>query len=278
MMSWKCGRFDLTFEQPKVMGIVNMTPDSFSDGGTYSVDIKTALNHAETLLKDGADILDIGGESSRPGADFVSPQDEWERVKNILKEIITWNVPITLDTRRTYVMQKALDADLVDAINDIEALQDDGALELLAQNPNIGICLMHMQGQPENMQDNPQYDDVIENVKTFLQSRIDLCRQHNINDNRILLDPGIGFGKTVEHNLALLKNPQLWQPEKHFPYLIGVSRKSLIGHIINEKNPKNRITASVVAAILSIQKGANIVRVHDVRETVEAIKIMNAYQ
>lgn len=276
-MLWQAGRFEIQLDQPKIMGIVNLTPDSFSDGGTYSNNTNNALKHAEKLLKDGADILDIGGESTRPNANPITQEQEWQRIKDVLHEIANWNVPISLDTRHTQVMRLALEENLIDVVNDVNALGDDGAVELLSQNHNIGICLMHMQGLPENMQHNPNYQDVCLEVKHFLQSRINACLQQKITKNRLLLDPGIGFGKNLEHNLALLKNPNDWLPSSDYPYLIGVSRKSLLGQIIQEKDPTQRITASVVAAIESIRRGANIVRVHDVKETKQALLVYQAY-
>lgn len=276
-MLWQAGRFKIQLDTPKIMGIVNLTPDSFSDGGTYSNNITNALNHAEKLLKDGADILDIGGESTRPNAKAITQEQEWQRIQEVLREIVNWNVPISLDTRHTKTMQLALRENLIDIVNDINALGDEGAIELLSQNHDTGICLMHMQGLPENMQHNPNYQDVCLEVKKFLVTRINACLQQNIDRNRLLLDPGIGFGKTVEHNLALLKNPDAWLPSSDYPYLIGVSRKTVLGEIINEKNPTQRITASVTAAIESIRRGANIVRVHDVKETKQALLVYQAY-
>ncbi|MBR6026605.1 MAG: dihydropteroate synthase [Neisseriaceae bacterium] len=276
-MLWQAGRFKIQLDTPKIMGIVNLTPDSFSDGGTYSNNTTNALNYAEKLLKDGADILDIGGESTRPNAKAITQEQEWQRIKEVLREIVNWNIPISLDTRHTKTMQLALKENLIDIVNDVNALGDKGAVELLSQNPDTGICLMHMQGLPENMQNNPNYQDVCLEVKKFLVSRINACLQQNIDRNRLLLDPGIGFGKTVEHNLALLKNPNDWLPSSYYPYLIGISRKTVLGEIINEKNPTQRITASVTAAIESIRRGANIVRVHDVKETKQALLVYQAY-
>ncbi|MDO5686117.1 MAG: dihydropteroate synthase [Neisseria sp.] len=275
-MQWQCGRFRLDLNQPKIMGIVNMTPDSFSDGGRYSHTVQAALSHAESLLKDGAEILDIGGESSRPGADYVSPEEEWQRLSPVLREIMQWNVPVTVDTRRSEVMRRLLAEGLLDAVNDIEALRDGDAVELLAQYPSIGICLMHMQGLPENMQHNPDYHDVAQQVRNFLQERIAVCVAAGIDRERLLLDPGIGFGKTVAHNLTLLRDPAAWLPED-LPYLIGVSRKSLIGALIGESEPRERVFGSVTAAVESVRRGAHIVRVHDVKATRQALQVYAAY-
>ncbi|MBR5675454.1 MAG: dihydropteroate synthase [Neisseriaceae bacterium] len=276
-MQWQCGRFSLDCSTPKIMGIVNLTPDSFSDGGVYSHSVQAALKHAEQLVKDGADILDIGGESTRPNAQPLSSDEEWHRVFPVLQEIATWQVPISLDTRHTKTMKKALENSVVDIINDIAALTDTGAVKLLSQYANTGICLMHMQGLPENMQHNPQYESVCGEVKSFLQQRISECVAAGIAKNRLLLDPGIGFGKTVEHNLSLLANPDKWLPE-NLPYLIGVSRKSVLGAIIGETDPKKREVASVAAAVESVRRGANVIRVHNVKATQDALKVMNAYQ
>ncbi|MBR0128767.1 MAG: dihydropteroate synthase [Neisseriaceae bacterium] len=276
-MQWQCGRFNLNCQTPKIMGIVNLTPDSFSDGGVYSHSVKAALQHAEQLVKDGADILDIGGESTRPNAATITPDEEWARVSEVLHELATWQVPISLDTRHTSVMKKALENNVVDIINDVAALTDTGAVELLSQYPKIGICLMHMQGLPENMQHNPQYHSVCDEVKSFLQQRINACVAAGISKNRLLLDPGIGFGKTAEHNLTLLANPAKWLPE-NLPYLIGVSRKSVLGAIIAETDPQKREVASVAAAMESVRLGANVIRVHHVKATRDALLVMKAYQ
>lgn len=272
-MQWQCGRFDLNLDTPKVMGIVNVTPDSFSDGGQYSQNPNSVLKHAQQLLDEGADILDVGGESTRPGSDYVSPQEEWQRVAPIIEELFKWNVPLTLDTRRTFVMQQALEHGWVDAINDVAALSDEGAVSLLAQYPNIGICLMHMQGIPDSMQHNPQYSDVTAEVVNYLQERVGECLQAGIAPARLLLDPGFGFGKTLQHNVDLMNDLQPWLKRSDHPVLIGVSRKTMLGQIIGEGVPAERMVASVVAAIASIARGAHIVRVHDVKETVQAVKI-----
>lgn len=272
-MQWQCGRFDLNLDTPKVMGIVNVTPDSFSDGGQYSQNPNSVLKHAQQLLDEGADILDVGGESTRPGSDYVSPQEEWQRVAPIIEELFKWNVPLTLDTRRTFVMQQALEHGWVDAINDVAALSDEGAVSLLAQYPNIGICLMHMQGIPDSMQHNPQYSDVTAEVVNYLQERVGECLQAGIAPARLLLDPGFGFGKTLQHNVDLMNDLQPWLKRSDYPVLIGVSRKTMLGQIIGEGVPAERMVASVVAAIASIARGAHIVRVHDVKETVQAVKI-----
>lgn len=270
---WQAGRFKIDLAAPKIMGIVNLTPDSFSDGGTYSQNVQTALRHAEQLLKDGADILDIGGESTRPGSDFVSPEEEWQRVQPVLAEIGKWNVPVSLDTRRAAVMQQALAQGGVDIINDVAALTDEGAVDVLARYPDIGICLMHMQGLPENMQDNPQYQDVVGEVARYLNERVAVCAQAGIASERITLDPGFGFGKTLQHNIALMRHlPELMQATG-LPMLIGVSRKRMIGELTGENMPSERVHGSVAAALASVARGAQIIRVHDMKATSDALKV-----
>ncbi|WP_416192193.1 dihydropteroate synthase [Neisseria sp. CCUG12390] len=270
---WQAGRFKIDLAEPKIMGIVNLTPDSFSDGGTYSKNIQTALRHAEQLLKDGADILDIGGESTRPGADFVPPEEEWRRVQPVLVEIGKWNVPVSLDTRRAEIMRLALEQGGADIINDVAALTDEGAVEVLARYPDTGICLMHMQGLPETMQDNPQYRDVVGEVARYLNGRVAACTAAGIAANRITLDPGFGFGKTLQHNIELMHRlPELMR-ETGLPVLIGVSRKRMIGEITGGQRPSERIHGSVAAALAAVARGAQIVRVHDVKATEDALKV-----
>ena len=273
---WQCGRFQIDLAQPKIMGIVNLTPDSFSDGGSYSTSLTLALKHAEQLLKDGADILDIGGESSRPGSDFVSPQDEWKRIELVLRELVTWNVPLTVDTRRTWVMRQLLEQQLADGINDIQALEDTGAVDLLAQQQNIGVCLMHMQGQPENMQHNPEYQDVVTEVGQYLQQRVSVCEQAGIERSRLTIDPGFGFGKSLQHNIALMQHFADWHAAAGCPVLIGVSRKTMIGLLTDETEPRQRVAGSVVAAVAAVARGAAIIRVHDVRETRQGLQVWAA--
>lgn len=273
---WQCGRFQLSLQQPKIMGIVNLTPDSFSDGGHYNHSIVAALKHAEQLLSDGADILDIGGESTRPGSAYVSAEDEWRRIEPVLRELITWNIPITVDTRRTWVMQRLIDQRLTDGINDIQALEDEDAVTLLASVEKMGICLMHMQGQPETMHLHPIYEDVVSEVGQYLQQRVAVCEQAGIDRRRITIDPGFGFGKTQQHNIMLMQHFHEWQSLAACPALIGISRKKTIGTLTNEKDPEQRVTGSVVAAIAAIARGASIVRVHDVRATKQGLQVWAA--
>lgn len=275
---WQAGRFEIGLDKPKIMGIVNLTPNSFSDGGAYSQNAKTALAHAERLLKEGADILDIGGESTRAGADYVPPEEEWARVAPILAEVAGWGVPVSLDTRRTVVMEKALALGGIDIINDVAALTDEGAVELLACQADTGICLMHMQGLPENMQINPKYQDVVGEVARYLKTRSETCVAAGIAPQRITLDPGFGFGfgKNLQHNIALMRHLPELMAETGLPLLIGVSRKSTIGELTGETDAAARVHGSVAAALAAVARGAQIVRVHDVKATADALKVWEA--
>ena len=270
---WQAGRFQLDLSTPKIMGIVNVTPDSFSDGGTYSAEVSGAIQHAERLLQQGADILDIGGESTRPHAAYVSPEEEWARVAPILQVLHTWQVPISLDTRRTVIMQRALEQGWVDIINDVQALEDEGAVDLLAQYPTIGVCLMHMQGLPQTMQDNPHYQDVVCEVSRYLKQRLAVCEQAGIARERMVLDVGFGFGKTLEHNVLLMQHLDDLLQECDTPLLVGVSRKRMIGDLTGETVPSERVHGSVAAALAAVARGAQIIRVHDVKATVDAVKV-----
>lgn len=273
---WQAGRFQLDLSTPKIMGIVNVTPDSFSDGGTYSAEVSGAIQHAERLLQQGADILDIGGESTRPHAAYVSPEEEWARVAPILQVLHTWQVPISLDTRRTVIMQRALEQGWVDIINDVQALEDEGAVSLLAQYPTMGVCLMHMQGLPQTMQDNPHYQDVVCEVSRYLKQRLAVCEQAGIARERMVLDVGFGFGKTLEHNVLLMQHLDDLLQECDAPLLVGVSRKRMIGDLTGETVPSERVHGSVAAALAAVARGAQIIRVHDVKATVDAVKVWQA--
>ncbi|MCL6263580.1 dihydropteroate synthase [Craterilacuibacter sp. RT1T] len=274
MTTFQCGRFALDLSRPLIMGILNVTPDSFSDGGRFDRS-DAALLHARQLLADGAGILDIGGESTRPGAPYVSPEDEWARVAPVLEAVRELGVPVSLDTRRASVMQAALDAGLVDLINDVSALEDEGALPLVAKAP-VGICLMHKQGNPGTMQQKPEYEDVVAEVGAYLASRVALCLQAGVVRERILADPGFGFGKTLAHNLTLLaKLPQVEQ-RAGVPLLVGLSRKSMLGAITGEAEPAQRLGASVAAAMEAARRGAKIIRVHDVKATQQALQVWAA--
>ncbi len=273
---WQAGRFQLDLSTPKIMGIVNVTPDSFSDGGTYLAEVSGVIQHAERLLQQGADILDIGGESTRPHAAYVSPEEEWARVAPILHVLHTWQVPISLDTRRTVIMQRALEQGWVDIINDVQALEDEGAVDLLAQYPTMGVCLMHMQGLPQTMQDNPHYQDVVCEVSRYLKQRLAVCEQAGMARERMVLDVGFGFGKTLEHNVLLMQHLDDLLQECDAPLLVGVSRKRMIGDLTGETVPSERVHGSVAAALAAVARGAQIIRVHDVKATVDAIKVWQA--
>lgn len=247
------------------MGIVNVTPDSFSDGGRSSLQ---ALDHARRLIDEGADILDIGGESTRPGAQAVSEQEELERILPVLEGLQGCGVPISVDTMKPAVMRAVLAAGAA-MINDVRALQTPGALDAV-RDSDCAICLMHMQGEPRRMQDAPQYRDVVAEVYDFLVVRIAACEVAGIARARLCIDPGFGFGKTLEHNLALLRGlPRLAELA---PVLVGVSRKRMIGEMTG-RAVEDRLAGSVAAALRAVENGAAIVRVHDVAATVDALKI-----
>ncbi|MBN8744896.1 MAG: dihydropteroate synthase [Thiomonas arsenitoxydans] len=268
---WQAGRFTLQLHRPLVMGIVNVTPDSFSDGGQHA-DAVLALRHAQTLVEQGADILDIGGESSRPGSPRLSHAQEWARIAPVLQETVRWNVPVSVDTYQPETMRRALDLG-ADIINDIHALQRPGALEVVAAS-KAGVCLMHMQGDPASMQQAPHYADVLGEVREFLWSRAATAESMGIDRSRIALDPGFGFGKTLEHNLTLAKGlPALAQ--SGYPLLVGVSRKSMIGALTG-RDVGQRLPGSLAAVLACVAAGAHIVRVHDVGPTCDAIKVWNA--
>ncbi len=266
-----CGNFQFDLSRPLVMGIVNVTPDSFFDGGQHIV-CDHALAHARRLIEEGADLLDIGGESTRPGAQPVSVQQELDRIMPIIEELRGAPVPISVDTYKPEVMQAAISAG-AQMINDISALQDEVALSIIAKH-NVAICLMHKKGQPQTMQAQPEYENVFEEVRTFLFERIAAAKNVGIQQNRIVIDPGFGFGKTLAHNLDLLRQLSSLH-DLGVPVLAGLSRKSMLGELTG-KNVAQRKSASVAAALIAVQHGANIVRVHDVAETVDALKIWNA--
>ena len=271
-MFWQTSRYQIDLAFPRVMGIVNLTPDSFSDGGRFDT-AAAALAHCESLLRDGADILDLGGESSRPGAQPVGWQDEWQRVQPVLQAALGLGCPISLDTTKPQLMERAL-AMGVDIVNDVNALQTPTAEEAVAAHPDCGVCLMHMQGEPQAMQAAPTYADVVHEVCNFLARRVDTLRRRGVAAQRIVVDPGIGFGKTVPHNVELLRRQSELLALGH-PLLVGWSRKSALGAITG-KPPQDRLAASVAAALASVQRGARIVRVHDVAATVDALKVWRA--
>lgn len=272
MFTWHTTRFEIDLSRPQVMGIVNATPDSFSDGGQHA-DTLQALRHCEQLIDEGVDILDLGGESTRPGAPTLTVDEEWARLEGVIKGALTLGVPVSVDTCKTEVMRRALDLG-VDIINDIRALEDEGAIELVARHGQCGVCLMHMQGDPATMQARPVYPDVVQEVKGYLASRVELVRAAGIAPERITLDPGIGFGKTPEHNFQLLRE-QAALLALGYPLLIGWSRKSTLGQLTG-RPVGERLAASLSAALAGVQRGAHIVRVHDVAATVDALKVWAA--
>ena len=273
-MHWQTTRFAIALEQPRVMGIVNVTPDSFSDGGRF-VSTRTALEHCEQLIRAGADILDIGGESTRPGIPPVTLAEERARVIPVVRDAVRFNIPISVDTYKPEVMREALDLG-ADIINDVWALQRPGAVDVVAGHAACGICLMHMHGEPQTMQRSPMTGDAVPQVLAFLRERTAALRALGVSVSRIAWDPGIGFGKTVDQNFALLARQRELLHEG-YPLLAGWSRKSSLGQVTGEP-VQARVAASVAAALLAVEKGARIVRVHDVRETVAALKVWSAME
>lgn len=270
-MKLQCAEYLLDLSTPKVMGILNVTPDSFSDGGQFT-NIDAAIAHAQQLIEDGADIIDIGGESTRPGATPVPLETELQRVIPVIQALAKCGVALSIDTYKPAVMQAAIKAG-VHMVNDVFALQQPGAIEAV-QDSAVGLCLMHMQGIPQTMQLQPQYQDVVQEVRQFLQQRVSHLSAAGIAKQRIAIDPGFGFGKKTQHNLTLLK--QLAQIRfDDLPILAGLSRKSILGQLAGG-DPSQRLYASLAASVLAVSHGANIVRVHDVKATVEALKVTAA--
>jgi dihydropteroate synthase len=268
-MLLRCGHHLLDLATPRVMGILNLTPDSFSDGGRY-VDVARAVEHGLAMVAAGADIIDVGGESTRPGAQAVSETEEIDRVAPVIAALIAAvGIPISVDTSKAGVITAALSAG-ASMINDVRALQEPGALAAAAAG-TAAVCLMHMQGAPRTMQHDPQYLDVVGEVRDFLRSRASACEQAGIARERIVIDPGIGFGKRLEHNLALLAAlPDLLRLE--LPVLIGVSRKSLLGKLLG-RGVEQRLAGGIAIATASVLAGVGILRVHDVAETVDAVRV-----
>ncbi|ALQ52662.1 dihydropteroate synthase [Nitrosomonas ureae] len=254
------------------MGIINVTPDSFSDGGLF-LSTRKAIAHAKNLIDEGADILDIGGESTRPGSQYVNTDEELMRVIPVLEALADTGIPISIDTSKPEVMKHAIEAGAF-MINDVNALRNPGALEAIAPHRHVQVCLMHMQGTPQRMQTNPQYKDVVSEVKYFLQQRIQAANAAGIALNRLVVDPGFGFGKTLQHNLSLLNQLNEFTTFGT-PILAGLSRKSMLGAITGN-NIDQRLHESVAAALLAVIKGAKIVRVHDVKASKAALAIYNA--
>jgi dihydropteroate synthase len=271
-MHWQTTRFRIELDQPRVMGIVNLTPDSFSDGGRLD-SADAAIRHCERLLREGAHVLDIGGESTRPGAKPPPPGEEARRVLPVLRQALTLGVPLSIDTSDPALMRAALEMG-VDIVNDVRSLRRPGALELLAGHACAGICLMHLRGEPDTMAAQAVYGNVVDEVRAELQQRFDEVRAAGVAAERIVLDPGIGFAKTAEQNLALLRRQRelLSLPA---PLLLGWSRKGTIGQVTG-RGVHERLQGSVAAALLAVERGARIVRVHDVAATVDALKIWHA--
>ncbi len=257
----------------RIMGVINTTPDSFSDGGEFYTP-ERAINHAMQLLTEGADIIDIGGESTRPGAQTISPEEETARVVPVIAALKNDAPTVSIDTRNAATMSAAINAG-ANFINDVSALRHDPQAVHVAAQSNLPICLMHMHGTPQDMQNRPHYDDVMSELCSFFEERLNFCTKNGIKQENIILDPGIGFGKTLAHNLTIIKNLSHF---KRFgcPILLGVSRKSVIGKISGEEDPKNRLPGSLAAALYGIGQGADILRVHDVAATLQAVRVLTA--
>lgn len=269
-MQLRLGEEHLDLSRPRIMGVLNRTPDSFSDGGAYT-DFDAALAHARSMLGEGADILDIGGESTRPGAAPVSADEEIKRVIPLVERLAGGlGAQVSVDTSKPEVMRAAIQAGAV-MINDVYALRQPGALEAVAAS-DVAVCLMHMQGEPRTMQENPRYQDVVREVAAFLLERAEACLAAGIARDRIVLDPGFGFGKTREHNLDLLRRlPEL--AALGYPLLVGLSRKSMLGTLLGGKPVEQRLHASLAVATVAVVNGAHILRVHDVAPTDDVMKV-----
>jgi dihydropteroate synthase len=271
MTHLRCGSYRLPLDRPLIMGIVNLTPDSFSGDGIVA-DARQAIDHARRQLESGAHILDIGAESSRPGAQPTPGEEELKRLMPVLAEVVRWGVPVSVDTCKPMVMEAALAAG-ASMINDITALASPGALAAVAGN-DCAVCLMHMRGEPRTMQETPEYADVVREVREFLQARVAASRAAGIADDRLVLDPGFGFGKSLAHNMALFRALTATACDG-LPLLVGISRKSMLGAITGQ-SVESRLAASIAAAVLAVQKGAKILRVHDVAETRDALAVLAA--
>lgn len=270
-MHWQTRRFRIDLSRPRVMGIVNVTPDSFSDGGQHD-DSRSAIHHCERLVAEGAEILDIGGESTRPGAPRVDADSEWARIAPVLRAAVTLGVPVSVDTGKPEVMRRALEAG-ADVINDVQALQAPGALAAVAGS-GAGVCLMHMRGEPASMMDLAVYADVVAEVADFLAQRAQAVRDSGVAADAIVLDPGYGFAKSAEHNLTLLAGQQRLTA-LGYPLLVGWSRKRTLGDITG-RPVDQRLAASLAAALRAVSAGARVIRVHDVPATVDALKVWAA--
>ena len=275
--TWRCGHFLFDFtrrKRPLVMGILNATPDSFSDGGMFRT-VTDAIAQAELMVKSGADLIDIGGESTRPGAKPVALQEELDRVLPVIEVLKGCGIPLSIDTYKAETMRQALRSG-VDCVNDIWALRQDDAVAAVLESKDCGIVLMHMQRDPLTMQFDPEYQDVIAEVSQFLDERAKLLIQNGISRDRIAIDPGFGFGKSLEHNINMLSHFESFAT-LGYPLLAGISRKSMLGKITG-KETHERMAPSIAAAIMAADRGAQIIRVHDVAETVDALKLWEALQ
>ena len=272
-MQLSCGTFKLSLDRPLIMGVVNVTPDSFSDGGKF-IQLNQSLDHAKALIAEGADLLDIGGESTRPGAAPVSLDEERRRVLPLLEKLAGGAVPISIDTQKPALMREAVAAG-ASMVNDVYGFRQPGAFEAVADS-DAAICIMHMQGEPRTMQQSPHYDDVTAQVRDYLAGRVDAAQGAGIAVDRIVIDPGFGFGKTLAHNLQLLR--ELRQlTGAGCALLAGLSRKAMLGTITG-RDPTQRVYASAAAALIAVQNGAQIVRVHDVAATRDALAVWQAMQ
>jgi dihydropteroate synthase len=270
-----CAGRPLKLDRPRVVGILNVTPDSFSDGGSYG-SADEAVAHGLRMVEEGVDMLDIGGESTRPGADDVSVEEELSRVVPVLQQLAAKTaVPLAIDTSKPEVMRAAVAAG-AGMINDVYALRREGAIDAVAEL-GVPVCLMHMLGEPRSMQDDPQYDDVVGDVHRFLTDRLFACELAGIDRRKVMVDPGFGFGKTLEHNLALLRALERFANLGSGVY-VGLSRKSMIGMLTGRQVPAERAAGSVAAALVAVQRGARMVRVHDVAATVDALAVWHAVQ
>jgi dihydropteroate synthase len=271
-MYWQTARYRIDLREPKVMGIVNVTPDSFSDGGLHG-DAASAMAHCDRLVEAGADILDIGGESTRPGARRPALEEELARLRPVVAHAVELGVPVSVDTSRAEVMREMLGLG-ADIVNDVRALRSPGSLAVVAEHPSAGVCLMHMQGDPATMQVAPAYVDVVGEVASFLAERRDAVLAAGVARERIVLDPGFGFGKSPDHNLALARR-QRELLALGCPILVGWSRKGTLGRLTG-RGLGDRLAASLAAALAAVAQGAKVVRVHDVAQTVDALKVWRA--
>jgi dihydropteroate synthase len=269
----KCGRFTFSFDQPVIMGVVNVTPDSFSDGGRFQ-STEQAIEQGLRLIEQGAAIIDIGGESTRPGAQSLSPQAELDRVIPVIQGLLGAGAAISIDTRKPQVMRAAIDCG-VDMVNDVEGFRDSESIAAVATSSECGVCVMHMLGTPQSMQVDPVYSDVLAEVSSWLGGRVDALRSAGIAAERVLIDPGIGFGKRLHHNLSLLAT--LDRLRAIAPVLVGVSRKSMLGELTG-RSVDQRLAASLSAMLAAVARGASVVRVHDVAEARDALVVWEAIQ